>query len=203
MQGFAQLLQLEYRNQLDDTARDYLNRISTGAVRNDELIRDLLEYGRLSHEEIPLAPVDLRQTVESVLSGFEGEIRQRHAHIRRGGEWPVVVANERMLKQVLTHLLTNALVYVPLDREPEVAISALSQNGKAVLRVKDNGIGISPEQIDRAFKPFIRLPNPTNAPGTGMGLAIVKKAAERMNAVVGAESTPGGGACFWLELPTA
>ena len=114
-----------------------------------------------------------------------------------------MVANERVLKQVLTHLLTNALIYVPPDREPEVAISAVSQNGKAVLRVKDNGVGISPEQIARAFKPFIRLPNPTNAPGTGMGLAIVKRAAERMNAAVGAESAPGSGACFWLELPTA
>jgi signal transduction histidine kinase len=108
-----------------------------------------------------------------------------------------------MLKQVLTNLLKNALIYVPPGREPEVAISVVSKNGKAVLRVKDNGIGISPEQIDRAFRPFIRLPNPTNAPGTGMGLAIVKKAAERMNAAVGAESTPGSGACFWLELPTA
>ena len=203
MQGFAQLLQLEYGNQLDDMARDYLSRISTAAVRNDELIRDLLEYGRLSHEEVPLAPVDLRQIVESVLSAFETEIRQRHAHIHRGGEWPVVVANGRMLKQVLTNFLTNALIYVPPDREPEVTISAVSKNGKAVLRVKDNGIGISPGQIDRAFKPFIRLPNPTNAPGTGMGLAIVKKAAERMNAAVGAESTPGSGACFWLELPIA
>ena len=203
MQGFAQLIQLEYGDQLDAAARDYLNRISTAAVHNDELIRDLLEYGRLSHEEVPLAPVDLRQTVESVLNNIEGEIRQRHAHIHLGGEWPVVVANEGMLKQILTNLLTNALIYVPPDREPDITIASESENAKAVLRVKDNGIGIPPEQIDRAFKPFIRLPNPIHTPGTGMGLAIVKKAAERMDAAVGAESTPGRGACFWLELPTA
>ena len=144
--------------------------------------------------------MDLRQTVESVLNNIEGEIRQRHAHIHLGGEWPVVVANEGMLKQILTNLLTNALIYVPPDREPDITIASESENAKAVLRVKDNGIGIPPEQIDRAFKPFIRLPNPIHTPGTGMGLAIVKKAAERMDAAVGAESTPGRGACFWLEL---
>jgi len=202
MQGFAQLLQMEYGDRLDDAARDYLNRISTAAVRNDELIRDLLEYGRLSHEEVPLVPVDLRQTVESVLSGMEGEIQRRNAHIHLDGDWPTVMANERMLKQILTNLLTNALIYVPSDREPDITIAGESKNAKAVLRMKDNGIGISPEQIDRAFKPFIRLPTPINAPGTGMGLAIVKKAAERMNAAVGAESTPGRGTSFWLELPT-
>ncbi|HKS37446.1 MAG TPA: PAS domain S-box protein [Verrucomicrobiae bacterium] len=203
MQGCAHLLQMEYGDRLDDTARDYVNRISTAAVRNDELIRDLLEYGRLSHEDVPLTPVDLRKTVESVLSGMEGEIQQRRAHIHLGGEWPVVMANERMLRQIVTNLLTNALIYVPQDREPDITIAGESENSKMVLRVKDNGIGISPEQIDRAFKPFIRLPGPIDAPGTGMGLAIVKKAAERMNAAVGADSTPGKGTCFRLELPTA
>jgi len=69
--------------------------------------------------------------------------------------------------------------------------------------VQDNGIGIPPEQIERVFEPFIRLPNETHAPGTGMGLAIVKKAAERLNGAVGADSTPGKGSCFWLELQAA
>ncbi len=99
--------------------------------------------------------------------------------------------------------MTNALAYVPADREPEIVISGESTDGKAVLRVQDNGIGIPPEQIERIFEPFIRLPNPTNARGTGMGLAIVKKAAERLNGAVGAESTPGKGSCFWLELRAA
>ena len=87
--------------------------------------------------------------------------------------------------------------------ERKIVISAELRESVVHIRVTDNGVGIPPEQIDRAFKPFIRLPNPINTPGTGMGLAIVKKAAERMDAAVGAESTPGRGACFWLELPTA
>ena len=114
-----------------------------------------------------------------------------------------MVANERLLEKILTNLVSNALLYVPPDRVPEIAISAESEGGKAVLRVQDNGIGIPPEQIGRVFEPFIRLPNTTNAPGTGMGLAIVKKAAERLNGAVGADSTPGKGSCFWLELQAA
>ena len=203
MQGFAQLLLLEHADRLDDTARTYLNRISETAARSDELIRDLLEYGRLSHEAVALAPVDARQTVEAVLQAVAGEIQQRHAHVHFSQEWPRVVANERLLERILTNFVSNALLYVPPDRQPEIAISAQSEGGKAVLRVQDNGIGIPPEQIGRVFEPFIRLPNTTNAPGTGMGLAIVKKAAERLNGAVGADSTPGKGSCFWLELQAA
>ena len=203
MRSFAQLLLLEHADRLDDKARDYLSRIGAAAARNDELIRDLLEYGRLSHEAVALAPVDARQTVEAVLRAVAGEIQRRHAHVQFGQEWPRVVANERLLEQILTNFVTNALLYTPPDREPEIAISAESEGGKTVLRVQDNGIGIPAEQIGRVFEPFIRLPNETHAPGTGMGLAIVKKAAERLNGAVGADSTLGKGSCFWLELQAA
>jgi len=203
MQSFAQLLLLEHAASLDGTARDYLDRISAAAARCDELIRDLLEYGRLSHEAIALVPVDLRQAVQAVLHAVAGEIQHRHAHVQFGQDWPRVVADERLLEKILTNLVTNALIYTPTDREPEIAISAESEDGKAVLRVQDNGIGIPTEQIDRVFEPFVRLPNAANAPGTGMGLAIAKKAAERLNGTVGADSTPGKGSCFWLKLQAA
>jgi PAS domain S-box-containing protein len=203
MQSFAQLLLLEHADRLDDKARDYLSRIGAAAARNDELIRDLLEYGRLSHEAVSLAPVDLRQAVQAVLQAVAGEIQRRHAHVQFGQEWPRVVANKRLLEQILTNFVTNALLYALPNREPEIAISAESEGGKTVLRVQDNGIGIPPEQIDRVFEPFIRLPNASNAPGTGMGLAIVKKAAERLNGTVGADSTLGKGSCFWLRLQAA
>lgn len=200
MQGFAHLLKFEYGERLDDTARDYLERISTSAVRNDQLIRDLLEYGRVSHESLSLAPTDLGESVAAVLQALEKDLKHRQARIRVGQDWPRVLANGSMLKQILTNFLTNALQYVPADKEPEIEISAVRENEKAVLRVKDNGIGILADQIDRAFKPFVRLPNALHAPGTGMGLAIVKRAVERMNGEVGAESAPGKGSCFWVEL---
>lgn len=203
IQGFAQTLQMTCASQLDDTARDYLSRIGAVAARNDEMIRDLLKYGRLSHEAIQLVPVDTQQTVTAVLNALAEEVQQRRARVHLGQALPPVLANERLLEQALTNIVTNALTYVPLDRDPEIVISGESAGGKAVLRVQDNGIGIPAEHIDRVFEPFIRLPNPINAPGTGMGLAIAKRAAERLNGRVGADSTPGKGSCFWLELMTA
>jgi signal transduction histidine kinase len=92
---------------------------------------------------------------------------------------------------------------VPPDRNPEIVISAESENGTTVLRVSDNGIGIPPGQIEQVFKPFTRFPQPVHVHGTGMGLAIVKKAVERMNGAVGVDSTPDKGSCFWLKLSTA
>src|SRR5438046_2221550 len=175
MQSFAQLLQLEHADRLDDKARDYLSRISAAAARNDALIRDLLAYGRLSHEAVSLAPVDLRRTVQAVLQAVAGEIQNRHARVQFGEEWPRVVANERLLEQILTNFVTNALTYVPPGREPEMLISAESDGGKAVLRVQDHGIGIPPEQIDRVCDPFIRLQNETHSQVTGMGFGIVRQ----------------------------
>lgn len=203
MQGFAQILKLEYGGQLDDTARDYLDRISAAAKRNDELICDLLALGRISHEAVPLAPVDTREAVAAVLQVMELEIQRRRARIHLGAEWPGVLANEPMLMQALTHLITNALNYVPPEKEPEISISAEQENGKTILRVHDNGIGIAADQQEKVFMPFMRLPNGLQTTGTGMGLAIVRKAVQRMRGSVGVESTPGLGSCFWMELPAA
>ena len=114
-----------------------------------------------------------------------------------------MVANEPLLEQILTRLITNALKYVPPDRTPEIVISAETENGNTILRVTDNGIGIPRGQAERVFKPFIRLSQRGQVPGTGMGLAFVKKAAERMNGAVGVDSTPDTGSCFWLQLRTA
>jgi signal transduction histidine kinase len=133
----------------------------------------------------------------------EHEARLRDAKFHLAQEWPRVVANEPMLEQILTQLVTNALNYVPPDRTPEIVISAETKNGTALLRVADNGVGIPPGQIDRVFTPFTRFPQPIQVPGTGMGLAIVKKAAERMNGAVGVDSTPDKGSCFWLQLRAA
>jgi signal transduction histidine kinase len=203
MQGFAQLLAEEYGGKLDETAKAYLNRISGAAVRADNMICNLLEYGRLLHEPMRLGPVDVKEVVSAVLVSIKPEIENRRAHVRLGSEWPHVIANEEMLKRIVYNLMNNAVKYVPPDREPDIAISAERRSGVAVLKIQDNGVGIPPEQIDDLFRPFTRLPGASRVPGLGLGLASVKKAAERMNARVGVESALNQGACFWLELQAA
>jgi len=137
------------------------------------------------------------------LHELKAGIQQRDAYFCLGQWWPQVFANEAMLKLVVTNLLANAVTYVPPERRPEIIITARLENGRALLRVEDNGIGIPQEHVNRVFKPFVRLPNPLATPGMGMGLAMAKKASERMNGRIGVESTPDKGSCFWLELSAA
>ena len=105
--------------------------------------------------------------------------------------------------QVFSNLLTNALKFVPEGRKPTVKIRAEPVDGKVRLWFEDNGIGIAPAYWERIFKMFEKAPGAKEYEGTGMGLAIVRKAVERMGGRVGVESTPGRGSKFWVELPKA
>lgn len=114
-----------------------------------------------------------------------------------------VHGNTALLTQIISNLLGNALKFVPPDRAPRVIMRSEQVGGKVRLRVEDNGIGIPREQHENVFGLFQRLHRPDEYPGTGVGLAIVKKAAERMGGKVGLESEPGTGSRFWVELEAA
>jgi signal transduction histidine kinase len=116
---------------------------------------------------------------------------------------PIVWANGTLLRQVLFNLLSNALKYVASGETPKVQISAevMKDGQTARIKVQDDGIGIEPSLQKRIFRPFERLHTTEQYPGTGIGLAIVQKAIERMGGRVGVESELGKGSCFWVELP--
>ena len=204
MQGYSHLLEAEYGPKLDETATDYLRRISAAALRNDALIRDLLEFGRLAHRDVPVTTIDPRRVAEAVVEEVQEEAQKRHATIRIGSDgWPMILANATLLRQIFGNLLGNALKYVRSDREPCIELNGRRENGCAMLSVKDNGPGIPPESQTRIFEPFTRVIDAAETEGTGMGLAIVRKAAERMNGKAGVKSDPGEGSCFWVQLPLA
>ena len=205
MQGYAELLRIDYGDKLDSTGREYLSRIMEAALRNDQLIRDLLQFGRLSHVDVSLETVDALGAVQNAVREVESAARKHAAHIDvlQDHPWPRVMANETLLREVVVNLLTNAMIYVPADRKPHVVVSATASKKHTVIRIRDNGIGIAAAQQEEIFRPFVRVPNETGAAGTGMGLSIVRKAAERMQATVGVESSPGQGSCFWIALLTA
>jgi signal transduction histidine kinase len=101
----------------------------------------------------------------------------------------------------LSNLLSNALKFVGPGVLPEVRITAQASGNRVMLRVQDNGIGIDPAFRDRIFGVFERLNQSERYPGTGIGLAIVRRAVERMGGRCGVESESGKGSCFWVELP--
>ena len=108
-----------------------------------------------------------------------------------------------MLEQVFANLLGNALKFVAAEAVPRIQVWSELRDQMVRVCVQDNGIGIKPEHAKKLFQPFSRLVNGTEYPGTGIGLAIVRKGVERMGGRVGMDSQPGKGSCFWVELPPA
>jgi signal transduction histidine kinase len=200
MTGFGQLLKEEYAWKLDSVAKDYIGRIEDAARRMDQLIQDLLAYSRLARERIEFETVELRALVPEVLSRFAQDFQDRGARVQTVGVLHPVLAHRVVLAQVLSNLISNAVKFVAPGTRPEVRICSTAAGGHVRLWVEDNGIGIAREYWDRIFGVFQRLHSVAEYPGTGIGLAIVKRAVERMGGRVGVESQPGKGSRFWIEL---
>lgn len=207
MQGFAEALLEDYGSALDEMGQDYARRIVAASRRMDDLIQDLLAYSRLSRADVELQPVDLAAVVEgaATLAVEQAAARALPALPCIDVEHPLppVVGHAGVLGRILQNLVGNAVKFVEPGTVPHVRISATSCNGLVRLAIQDNGIGVPAEYQERIFRVFERL-HPLEAyPGTGIGLAIVRKGAERLGGRCGVESTPGQGSRFWVELPAA
>lgn len=200
MEGFANALLEDYADRLDETGRDYARRVVAAAAHMDTLIQDLLAYSRLSRTELKSATVDLDGVLGEVLHQFSADIQKSGAQMRIERPLPEVVGDRATLVNVLSNLISNALKFVEPGGKPRVSIRAEETGSKVRLWVEDAGIGIAPEYHDRIFRIFERLQGVENYPGTGIGLAIVKKGLERMGGQVGVESAPGRGSRFWIDL---
>lgn len=200
MQGFANVLLEDCSASMDDFGKDCAQRIVSASERMDTLIQDLLIYSRLGHTKLHLSTVDLDKLLPQVIQELEHEIRQNNACVQVLHPLPKVRAHAVTLTQVFTNLISNALKFVPPEVTPLVRIDALLEGQSAVLSVRDNGIGIQPEDQARVFRVFERLNASEFYPGTGLGLAIVRKGIERMGGQVGVESCAGEGCRFWFRL---
>lgn len=209
IQGFAQALLEDYGDRLDGTGHDYARRIAGAAERMDQLIQDILGYSRLSRADIELTPVSLEAALREARAEIELPLRQRKGEMSVQGPFPWVRAHRSTLVQVLTNLLSNAVVYVAPGAAPRIRVRAEERGGPGRrsqwvrLWIEDEGIGIAPEHQDRIFEVFERLHGTETYPGTGIGLAIVRKGIERMGGSAGVESEPGAGSRFWIELARA
>jgi PAS domain S-box-containing protein len=201
MYGLAHALVEDYGDTLDEQARDYARRIVHEASNLDRLIRDLLEYSRLTRIDVALEAVDVQDVVDAALHNLNEDIRARHAVVEVEPDLPQLRANRSVLIQVLTNLISNAVKFG--GPQPTVRVRAQNENGRARIWVEDEGIGIAPKHHERIFRAFERLHGEERYPGTGIGLAIVHKAIERLGGRVGVESQEGRGSRFWFELPRA
>ena len=201
--GFSNELANEYIDKLDDPGRDYVRRIKEAAARMDQLILDLLELGRLNTLELTTDTVQLEPLIQRALAPLETAIKSRGAHVQIAERLLPVRGSTVIIEQVLANLLGNALKFVAPGIPPRVEIWTEPSEQMVRLCVRDNGIGMKADHVKKIFQPFVRLVNGIEYPGTGIGLAIVRRGAERMGGRVGVTSELGKGSCFWIDLPSA
>ena len=201
--SYARLLLEDFGAQLGAEGSNYAERILGAADRQAELVNDLLAHVSLSKSDLPIMPVDISMVSTQAMSDLAAEAERQEAIVDLSGVKGTVLANPASLHLIVINLLSNAIKFVRRGVPPEVKAWTEIHDGFVRLIVRDNGIGIPAHHLGKLFAMFQRLHTREQYPGTGIGLAIVKRAAERMKGKVGVDSQEGQGSRFWVELPAA
>jgi signal transduction histidine kinase len=199
--SFTQLLAKRYADKLDDKAREFIAFAVDGSKRMQTLINDLLSFSRVGTQGNALVPVRCDGILDAVLRNLKRAIEESGAVITRDA-LPVVLADEMQLGQLVQNLVANAIKFHG-NKAPRIHIGAERSGPGWKISVRDNGIGIAQEHHERIFVIFQRLHTKTQYAGTGIGLAICKKIAERHGGRIWVEATPGGGSTFSFTIGDA
>ncbi|MBZ9712318.1 CHASE3 domain-containing protein [Deinococcus multiflagellatus] len=198
--SYTELLARRYAGQLDERADQYIAFTTAATQRLKTLIQDLLSYSRVRRTQRFFVPTDVGALVGGVLADLHAQIEAAGAQVEVGS-LPTVTSHPELLRQALQNLISNALKFRAPDRPAQVRISAAQQEGRWVLSVQDNGIGIAPEYHERIFGVFQRLHSADAYPGSGIGLSVARAVAEALGAELRLSSAPDQGSTFSLALP--
>lgn len=200
--GFATLLQKRHNEELNPSAQLFLQRIIEGTLRMEQKIDDLLAYSRAS-SNCPQTPFPLNTALEEAVNALSRSIESSGATVTVLSPLPIALGNRGLLAQVFQNLLSNSIKYCKAADPPIILISVEPYNNATqwLISVKDNGIGFDMQHEDRIFGVFQRLYTIEQYPGTGMGLAIVKKIVETHRGKIWTVSKPDQGASFFFTIP--
>jgi PAS domain S-box-containing protein len=196
---YARLLAENDRTEGDPDTTRFVAQIETSAARMQTMIDDMLEYARIESRGRPFTPVSLDDVVNTALSNLQTATESSGARITCV-PLPVLACDQAQMIQLFQNLISNALKF-RTERPPEVAVSAIEREDDWVFAVKDNGIGIAPDQLERVFGMFQRLHTAREYPGTGIGLAICKRIVERHGGRIWVTSELGQGSTFFFTIP--
>jgi PAS domain S-box-containing protein len=199
IQSLTEIVVEDYGDRIPEGV-PHLKKVIDAAARLDRLVQDVLSFTRLSRAEIQVGPVDVEALVRGILHE-RPELGEDRATVQIESPLARVRGHEASLTQCLANLLDNAVKFVARGVRPLVRVHTETVAGRIRIHVTDNGIGIDEAGQQRLFGMFQRLS--PDYQGTGVGLAIVRRAAQRMNGTVGVRSVPGSGSDFWVELPGA
>ena len=196
--GFSKILLDDYSEQLSEKAQHYLKRVRNGTVKMSMLIDDILTFSRIVRADMELSIVPCAALVKSVLGNFSEELERRGVRVVLG-DLPEINCDPSLMKSLFLNLISNAVKYTRKIEKAEITIG-FDREKKAIF-VKDNGVGFDMQYHAKIFQNFQRLFLPEEYEGTGIGLAIVKRVAEKHHIRVWAESEVGKGATFYIDLP--
>jgi light-regulated signal transduction histidine kinase (bacteriophytochrome) len=198
--GYAQMLEEDYNDKLDETGRRYIRTIRGGSQRMAALIDDLLAFSRLNRQNLTRTQVDMTALARRAAA----EILEAQPEPRPAvdiAELPPVSGDPALLRQVWTNLISNAVKYSSKSDAPHVEVRAAREGGRIRYEVRDNGIGFDMKYADKLFGVFQRLHGMDEYPGTGVGLAIVQRIVTRHQGAITAQAERGKGATFKFTLP--
>jgi signal transduction histidine kinase len=197
--SYLQLLERRYKEELDETAREFIDYAVDGAERMKALINGLLQYSRVGRKEGEFGEIDLNSVLDGILDDFARQIDEVNATVERES-LPSTYGNRDQLRRLLQNLIENALTYHG-DEPPSISVFGEQEDGGVHLVVHDKGPGIPPEAQEKVFQIFNQLdPHGSGEGGSGMGLALCKKIADRHDGDIWVESAPGEGAAFHVTL---
>jgi PAS domain S-box-containing protein len=199
--GYSRLLLEDYLDRLDEDGRSFLHNIRVAADQMSQLIDDLLAYSRLERRNLQTDKISPQKLVDALLTERAGDLEKRHVTVTLTIPDTMVTADREGLAMALRNLLDNALKFTQETEVPSIEIGGHETETFCILWVRDNGIGFDMKYHDRILEMFQRLHRAEEYPGTGIGLAIVHKAMQRMGGRVWAESEQGKGSTFYLEVP--
>jgi PAS domain S-box-containing protein len=194
--GYSRVFREDHGGALAPEAHMYLDKISRSAERMEQLVNDVLTLSRVARADLKLRPIPLQQFIDDLVEqhplppGTEISITTPHT----------VMGDEGRLGQAISNLVSNAVKFVPPEEKPVVRVRSELAGNRVRIWVEDQGIGIPPQHRGKLFGMFQRLPANRPYEGTGIGLAIVRKAVEVMGGSVGMESNEPKGSRFWIEL---
>ena len=199
--GYSKLLADLYGNKLNEEAMHFIATIRSSTLQMNQLIEDLLQYSRLERSNMQIKPLKIRSVIDAILKMNEEEITS--SQFRVSVEVPDVKLNvdNNGIQIALRNLIENAIKFTKKKTNPQIVIKLVEDREQWIISVADNGIGFDMKYKERIFEIFQRLQRAEDFPGTGIGLAMVAKSVQRMNGKVYADSIPGEGSTFYLEIP--
>ncbi|MBN1950261.1 MAG: PAS domain S-box protein [Bacteroidales bacterium] len=199
--GYSKLLLDLYKSSLNEEAQTFIETIRSSTLQMNQLIDDLLDYSRLERSQLSLQSIRIRDLVQSVLSIYKVELEERKFEVHSIVSDIEVIADPKGLTIALRNLLENAIKFTKGKTIPKIQIEVNEKNESLIISVNDNGIGFDMKYHQKIYEIFQRLQRAEDFPGTGIGLAMVNKAMHRMNGRAWADSEPGMGSTFYLEIP--